>query len=149
MRSFAEGSRILERQVGHGTLTALAHFPGPSSAALERGYWVSGPNAGVQIHHYHDGDKHFLSRALERRGLWSIGRACIEGHGVDEAFEQAKRTAERAALAAPIRFGTLRLSPGHAAVDDGVIVRERPALPSSVLPYVPHPRQNSRVHPVP
>jgi hypothetical protein len=147
MRSFADGSRELERQVGHGTLSAAAFFPGPSSGALERGYWVSGPNAGVRIRNYHGGDKHFLSRALEGGGLRDMAKACLDGRGADEAFDQARRTAERAAALAPIRTGLLRLSPGHAAVDDGVVVRDRPALPSSVAPNVPHPRHHSRVHP--
>jgi len=149
VRSFAQGARALERQVGRGTLSAVAHFPGPSSAALERGYWLSGPNAGVRIRNYHGGDKHFLARALEGSGLRSIAKACIEGRGAAEAFEQARTTAVRASALAPVREGTLRASPGHKAVNDGATVLASPAFESSVLPRAGAGRQRRRVHPVP
>ncbi len=145
MASFDQGSRDLAARVGKGTLTALVRFPGPSSAALERGYWVSGPNAGVQIHNYHGGDKHFLVNAIDKGALRTIARGVLQGHGASAAYTEAEAMSARAQMAAPIRTGLLRSSPGHAVIDDGVTVRERPAFDSSVAPYVHHPRQSHGV----
>lgn len=138
--SFEQGSRELAAKIGHGTLTAFVRFPGPSSAALERGYWVSGPNAGVAITHYHGGGPHFLAHALDRGGLRAMARGALHGHGVSAAYTEAEAMSARAQMAAPIRTGLLRASPGHAVIDDGVTVRERPAFEASVAPHVHHPR---------
>lgn len=131
--SFFDRIDELDRAVGHGDLETRVEFNQVYAAPQERGFWETGPNAGVQIrNHPRGGGSHFLRNAIigGADGLMEeLARNAITPDGSDlvqAAINNGHTVDVDASTNAPVEFANLNRS-GHITVtDDGAVVYERP-----------------------
>jgi len=131
MGTFAARMEKLAEMVGDGDLVGKLVVDQRYAAPHERGFWVSGPNAGVQIRNHPQGGKeHFLRDPLLERGpteyTQRLARMALQEHGLLRAMAENMEDLDRAMHGqAPHLFGDLRNS-GHPTVtDQGRLVYNR------------------------
>lgn len=108
MGDFDLKMRELEERIGDGTLTGRVSFsPQKIAVPQHRGYWVTGPNAGVHIRHYTTpgtGTEYLSGPLLENgeryfrdigRELFTIGPRAAMQRSVDDLREKALRRVPR------------------------------------------------------
>lgn len=134
MTSFEQGTRELERIVGHGKLVGKLEVDQVYAAPLEVGYWKTGPLAGVTNRPRHGGETHALANALQHVTPKAFQR--MADHAYDEgglAFAMISDVEDLSGEyhdRAPREFEDLRNS-GHPTVtDNGKRVYDRPPLRS-------------------
>lgn len=132
---FFERIDQLAEQVGFGVLTMTDEVDQVYAAPQERGFWETGPNAGVHITHHPRGGQQDALRdsLLERTDEWmqTLADGLITTEGSDlrhAASDVAEGIAKRYALLAPIDVGDLRVSSHPTVTDDGAVVYDRPPL---------------------
>lgn len=129
--SFGEQLDRLAEQVGHGTLEGSLVVDQVYAAPQERGFWETGPNAGVLIrNHPIGGQEHFLSEPVDvNRDDYTrkLADGALDERGLYEAMvDNMEHLSAQVGFLAPVQFGDLRRS-GHPTVtDDGALTYDRP-----------------------
>lgn len=135
----------LAHRVGHGDLDAKVKFDQVYAAPQERGFWETGPNAGVRIrNHPGGGGSHFLRDAVINHAdqhMQTIADHLLTDpvQGAAQAGHQIEREASQNA---PVEFANLNRS-GHVRVfDDGALVVDDP----SAVPRLSRKQLNAQRH---
>lgn len=131
--SFFERIDHLSSEVGHGLLKGTVSVNQVYSAPQERGFWETGPNAGVVIrNHPGGGGIEFLRNSLyepidAHMGKLAEHAITEEGSEIRKGMEDVVEDISRGVFErAPIEFGDLKAS-GHPTVtDEGEVVYDRP-----------------------
>lgn len=131
---FGERIDFLLEQVGEGDLELSVEFDQVYAAPQERGFWETGPNAGVRIrNHPRGGGSHFLRDAMVNgvdQHMEHLAAVAIMPNGSDlrgGAVDVAGNVRVDAEGNAPVEFVNLARSGHEIVTDNGVVVHDRPA----------------------
>lgn len=131
--NFDERIEQLSAEIGQGKLEMLVEVDQVYAAPQERGFWETGPNAGVRIrNHPGGGQTHALRDSLYvpiNEHMATLTRAVLTEDGSrlhHGAVEVADDIADEYAERAPVEVGDLRASASPSVIDDGVTTYHRP-----------------------
>lgn len=129
MASFSARIQEIRDRVGKGTVEGIVEVNQIYAAAIERGYWVSGPLAGHTNHPRHGGETEFLKNSLDDfrdAYIQRLADHALEEHGLVGAMvDNVEHLSGQVAARAPVELGDLRASAHPTVEDDGAVVYDR------------------------